>query len=123
MSKFKEETYLEKNKLIREYYNYCKPDMTYEDFEKVCETPFKHFKQTLSNEQLRDFRFPYLGSFKIVPGYIVNGLEVIERRFEKGLINEKYYNGKKTMYLNYVRKFSEKFIKKHVKKLSKWISL
>jgi len=117
MSKFIYQTDLTKNRLIKEYYNELQPDMDYDDFEKICQTPFKHFKKVLSDDNLYEFQFMYLGKFKVVPGYILNHLMHNERK--KEMRSEKLYNYYKNLYKQYIDKFPEKF-KKHKVKLKKW---
>lgn len=116
---FKKQTDFDRNKVIKEYYNHLQPDMEYSDFEEICKTPFRHFKKVLSDDELLEFHFIYLGKFKVVPGYIINHLKNNERKFKANKTSIGLYEYYKNLYSNYIKRFPEKF-KKHINTLKEW---
>ena len=122
MSKYKPENDLSKHRLIKEYYNYLKPDMDFYEFLQVCETPFRHLKHTMSDGNLREFVIPYMGKFIIPPGYIIKALKVTENRYAKNNIDESEYKDYIDMLTSHIKRHPEKF-KKYKEELKKWIYL
>ncbi len=114
--------YEKHNKLIVDYYNQLKPDIEFSEFKSIVSLPFKLLKETMNDDELLDFRFIYLGSFQVVPGYIVAGLVTTEYKFNHDRLANNVYISRMKIFLSYIGKYPAKF-KKHSKKIQKWISL
>jgi hypothetical protein len=110
--------------IIQQYYDYLcsrneQPDMTFEDFKVICQTPFIHLRRQMSDDVLPLIRFTYLGSFMVLPGMIIKMAGYNQMRFEKNLITEKQYTRYMNLLFSYVKANKEHF-KKHMDKLQQW---
>jgi len=105
--------------LIKQYFNYLKPDMDYKEFSEVCRTPFLHLRRQMAADYLPEIRLMYLGVFRVHPGMIVSMLQFNQKRYEKNLIDQKQYEQYMNKLIGYINRNPELF-KKHKEKLSKW---
>ena len=119
---YKKQTDLSKQRIIKEYYNHLKPDMDFSSFAKICETPFRHLKHTMTEGNMREYTFPYMGRFVIPVGNVIKAFKNTQSRYDKGNITLQEYDYYMTMLIYHVRRNPEKF-KKHKEQLSKWIKI
>ncbi len=109
-------------KLVEEYYNELQPDMTYKEFEAICKTPFLHVKRKISNDELFEIRFKFLGRFSPSPAKVLWMLKHNQERFDKDLILQKTYARTLIILTTYVSKNVKLFLH-NKKELNQWIKL
>ena len=116
--------HLRRDLVIEKYYNELdpKPDMSFEDFQDICRTPFRHLQQKLSSRVLYDIRYKYFGKFTPKPNQLVWLLHNTRERCNKGLIEQKSYNATVVMITDYISSNTELF-ERFKKTLKPWIEI
>ena len=110
----------QRNKLIKDFYEQFETDMSYEEFEQVCKTPFLHLRRQM--RQMNEVRFMYLGQFKISVSRVLQMLRYTETQYRSGKINEKLYNSHINNLITFVEN-NRKLFTKVKNEVKQWISL
>ena len=108
--------------IIEEYYNMVKPDMTYKEFEAVCNTPFRHIKKHMMSGELFDFRLKYFGKFVPRPSTVVWILEYLKKNLDEGNLELKEYNAHILGITRYISENPKPFLK-YAGRISRWIDI
>jgi hypothetical protein len=85
------------NSLIEEFYNGSKYKdiLSLEQMTKICTQPFKTmFKHMNSDTTLPDFRFKYVGCFKVSKLKVESYKKTLKQKFEEGVLTEEEYKRK-----------------------------
>lgn len=101
---------LPSNETIREFYERDKhkyPEMTYEEFRDVVQTPWKFLKAEMVKDSLEKVRFKYLGTFVVFPGRAKGVLKGLEISFKKHKIEPEIYFKRKETLENFINKHEE----------------
>jgi len=62
---------IDTDSLIKEYFNKVKgkyPDLSYEQFEKICKSSFYYIKSQIEKEEMPTILVKYLGKFEVFSG-------------------------------------------------------
>lgn len=95
---------LTQEKIIKGYWEEVKdqyPNLTFEQFSEICETPAKFTTSQIANGKLPRIHVKYLGDFKVYPKRIAKKLEDIEAWLKLGYITKEKYEERKAFFLNY----------------------
>lgn len=93
------------NKDIQDYYKQVKdkyPDISLKQFSDICNSPFKLVKEVMNNNNLKDIRLQYLGSFKVSSFRINKVVKSFTNRLDKGKITEDKFKQKTSIYNEYI---------------------
>lgn len=80
-------------------------DITFDEFKRVCITPFKFVKQIISSGVLRNIRLKYLGVFEVSSSRVAFSKKTLEKNYSKGVISEDKYNKKLNILNSYEQDF------------------
>ena len=78
--------------LIEQYYNRLKPDMEFAEFQKICETPFRHMRDNMMTGEIYDYRYNFFGNVIPKPATILWLLENIQTKYREEKIEQGEYN-------------------------------
>jgi hypothetical protein len=78
--------------LIEQYYNRIKPDMEFSEFQKICETPFRHLKAGMMSGEVYDYRYSFFGDIVPRPATVVWLLKDIKKRYREQRMTQTEYN-------------------------------
>ncbi len=109
-------------KIIDAYYKELQPDMSYKDFEAICKTPFLHVKKKISNDELFEIRFTFLGRFYPAPSKIVWMIKHNQDRFDKGLVTQATFSKTLMVLTSYIGK-NVKLFDGYKSKIKQWIKI
>ena len=78
---------------IKEYYEEVKNlyDIPYEEFEKICRTPFKFVKEKFNEGLLKNIRFQYFGVFEVSKGRVKYSKKQVEKNYREDKISLERY--------------------------------
>lgn len=80
--------------LLEEFYIGQKelyPDLTLEDFKKICFAPWEMLKHEIETGSLEEVRLKYFGVFKIYKGRAKSMLKITEDNYKKNYITKERY--------------------------------
>lgn len=87
---------------IEEYYRESEHnDIDFEEFKKMCSSPFIFVKEMMSSGLLRDIRLQYFGVFKVSPSRVEFSKKALKVNLEKGVISQERYDRKMKILNNY----------------------
>lgn len=78
-------------------------NIEFDEFKKICLTPFLFIKEVMSSGKLKDIRLQYFGIFKVSPSRVTFSKKAIKENFDKGLISEDRFNKRMEVLNNYER--------------------
>ena len=78
--------------MIEQYYNKIKPDMPFAEFQKICETPFRHLKKNMMSGEVYDYRYPFFGNIVPRPATVVWLLKDIKQKYKNEQMTQGEYN-------------------------------
>lgn len=90
--------------LIEEFYEQNKDlygDIPPNEFNLICNSPFKFTKEVISRGVLKNIRLQYLGVFEVVPSRIRHAFKNLENNFKEGKISEERYIKRKEILSTY----------------------
>ena len=76
---------LEAEILVRQYYEQEPKDFSdfdFQEFKKICYTPFDFVKEQMSNDDLPVIRLKYFGTFLVYPKRASGMLKILEERYK-----------------------------------------
>ena len=91
--------------LLKQYYEKVKdnyPSVSYEEFKKICYSPFEFVKQEISSGELPVIRLKYFGTFLVYPKRAEGLLKKLENMYQYNKISEEKYLKYKKMIINYL---------------------
>lgn len=86
--------------LARQYYETVQhkyPDISFEEFKKICYNPFNYVKQEMASGELPVIRLKYFGTFLVYPKRALSMLNNMKQRFKFGKIGKNEFFKKKEM--------------------------
>lgn len=78
---------ISQDKMIKMYYEEVKeqyPDLTFEEFKKVCKSPFLAIIEWMKDPWLPWIKIKFLGQIKPFEGTVLDRIKVIKNRLESG---------------------------------------
>jgi hypothetical protein len=101
---------MDNERAIKEYWNEVKhkyPDMTFDDFRKICKSPFEYFKRCIANGEFPRILVKYMGKFKIFKGKVKNLMTDNQLKFERGYRDEIDYEKFKIQLAEHLKNIEE----------------
>ena len=98
--------------IISEYYEQVKdqyPDLTFTEFEKICQAPFVFLKKEMEEGNLPTVRFQYFGTFLVYPKRVTALLSKLEVDFKSLKIGPKIYFKKKEILSNFLKRIGYEY--------------
>lgn len=80
------------------------PGLTRNEVDQICNSPFKHLKNTMEGDEICEIRLKYFGSFLVYPRKAKYELDQLDSRLEKNIISQAQYDKYKKMLENYLNK-------------------
>lgn len=108
--------------IIEQYYNKVKPDIPYEEFQKICETPFKHVRTGMMSGDVYEYRYNFFGNIVPRPSSIVWLLGNLRDNYIKEKIQQSKYNKYVGGITRYISRNPKRF-KRYADKLLPWIDI
>lgn len=96
--------------LIDEYYEIEKhnyPNISKEEFNKICRAPFNYIKNEIEGEELPEIGIKHLGTFSVKMGTAKFSIKNLEVVFQKGNISLFRYTKLKKILSNYLKRRGE----------------
>lgn len=89
---------------VEEYWKQVKNqyNISFDEFKKVCYTPFKFTKEIMSSGILKNIRFKYFGVFEVSGSRVKYCKKSLQANYDKKVISEKHYNKRLKILENYV---------------------
>lgn len=97
---------------IKEYHNQVKdkyPDISFEQFEKICKAPFYYIKKKMEDMSFPLIHIKFLGKFLVYHGKVKSLLNTFEKANLAGTISPKEYEESTKALKNYLQ--NEELIK------------
>lgn len=98
---------MDNDRAIKEYWEEVKheyPDISFEDFRKICRSPFDFIKKCISGGEFPRILVKYLGKFKVFEGRIRNLMTKNQQLYEKGFRSEVDYERIKIDLANHLNR-------------------
>lgn len=91
------------NRVIEQQYEESpyKDEISFEEFKKICTSPFTMVKRVMTSGVLKNIRLQYLGTFEINPHRVKHSKRKLIENYEAGLISEKRYLDRLATLNNY----------------------
>jgi nucleoid DNA-binding protein len=82
---------------VEEYWNMVEDqyDITFEEFKRVCISPFRFIKNSMASGILKNIRIKYFGVFRVSERRVKFSKINLEKNYENKVISEKHYNKRK----------------------------
>jgi hypothetical protein len=90
---------------VKEYWETVKdkyPELTFEEVELICKSPFKAIREWIRDMSLPLISVKYLGKFRVFPGKIRSLIKENEGCIKHGVITQERYETRKAFLDNYL---------------------
>ena len=92
---------ISQEELVKQYWEEVKhkyPNLDYTRFRNICRSPFYFIRRCMAMPSMPTILVKYLGKFRVFPSTFKKLLEVNEKNYQRGYINEKMYLERKENY-------------------------